>query len=143
MKKVLLIFGLFMSIICFAEEKVDHRDLNIKVLNFEGNKGNAKLLLFKTRKGFPNKEKYAVKIEIVEIVDGKATFAIKDLNYGEYGILVFHDENENGKLDLNFLGIPKEGFAYSNGVKGHAKFHRVKFVFDSKNNEVLIHLHNH
>lgn len=30
---------------------------------------------------------------------------------GDYGIAVYHDENSNGKLDRNFVGIPKEAWA--------------------------------
>jgi len=36
---------------------------------------------------------------------------------GEYAIALYHDENNNGKCDRNFFGIPKEGFAFSNNVK--------------------------
>jgi uncharacterized protein (DUF2141 family) len=32
---------------------------------------------------------------------------------------VFHDENSNGKLDTNFMGIPREGVGASNNAKGH------------------------
>ncbi len=33
---------------------------------------------------------------------------------GTYAIAVFHDENGNGKLDKNFIGIPAEGVGVSN-----------------------------
>jgi len=33
---------------------------------------------------------------------------------GTYAIACYHDENDNGKLDTNFLGIPKEGTGASN-----------------------------
>lgn len=29
-----------------------------------------------------------------------------------------HDENDNKKLDTNWIGIPKEGFGYSKDVMG-------------------------
>ena len=32
---------------------------------------------------------------------------------GQYGIAVFHDENENGRVDTNVLGLPKEGYGFS------------------------------
>jgi uncharacterized protein (DUF2141 family) len=35
-------------------------------------------------------------------VTGKLSF----IPYGDYGIAVFHDENSNGKMDKNFLGMP-------------------------------------
>ncbi|HFU76072.1 MAG TPA: DUF2141 domain-containing protein [Arcobacter sp.] len=30
---------------------------------------------------------------------------------------IFHDENNNKKLDINVLGMPKEGFGFSNNPK--------------------------
>ncbi len=33
---------------------------------------------------------------------------------GTYAIAAFHDANSNGKIDSNFLGIPKEGYGVSN-----------------------------
>lgn len=31
----------------------------------------------------------------------------------DYAIAIFHDSNTNGRLDQNFLGIPKEGYGFS------------------------------
>jgi len=36
------------------------------------------------------------------------------LEPGKYGISLMDDENFNGKMDYNFIGIPKEGFGFSN-----------------------------
>ena len=36
------------------------------------------------------------------------------LETGKYGISLMDDENFNGKMDFNFIGIPKEGFGFSN-----------------------------
>jgi len=38
---------------------------------------------------------------------------------GRYAVSVFHDENSNGKMDTNFIGIPREGVGASNNAKGH------------------------
>ena len=37
---------------------------------------------------------------------------------GEYGIKVFHDVNDNGELDTNWMGIPKEPYAFGNDAMG-------------------------
>ena len=37
---------------------------------------------------------------------------------GKYAFRFFHDENSNGKLGTNWLGIPNEGFGFSNNAKG-------------------------
>jgi uncharacterized protein (DUF2141 family) len=37
---------------------------------------------------------------------------------GVYGLSAFHDENENGKLDTNFLGMPTEDYCASRNARG-------------------------
>ena len=52
---------------------------------------------------------------------------------GTYAVSTFHDENSNGKLDTNLLGIPTEGVGASNNAKGHfgpPKFDDAKFRFE-------------
>ena len=46
------------------------------------------------------------------------SFTLHNLPAGTYGIQLFHDENNNGKLDTNLLGIPKEPWAFSNNAAG-------------------------
>jgi len=48
----------------------------------------------------------------------EAVAAFQDIPAGTYAIAVFHDTNSNTKLDKNFFGIPKEGYAFSNNVFG-------------------------
>ena len=43
-----------------------------------------------------------------------ATFSFKDLPPGQYAVLISHDENGNGKLDTNLMGMPLEGYGFSN-----------------------------
>lgn len=49
---------------------------------------------------------------------GPQGIAIMDLPPGRYGVIVFHDENDNGLLDVSFLGIPVEGYGFSNDAIG-------------------------
>lgn len=43
---------------------------------------------------------------------------INNLPPGRYAFALFHDLNENGELDRNWLGIPSEPFAFSNNSMG-------------------------
>lgn len=36
---------------------------------------------------------------------------------GAYALALYHDENDNGRIDRNGLGIPREGFGFSNNPK--------------------------
>ena len=51
--------------------------------------------------------------------DGSAalTFTFEGLKPGRYAVRVMHDENGNGKLDTNLVGMPTEGFGASNDPK--------------------------
>tara|TARA_R110002072_G_scaffold1780_10_gene14787 strand:- start:7149 stop:7565 length:417 start_codon:yes stop_codon:yes gene_type:complete len=51
-------------------------------------------------------------------IKGPMTFSVSNLPAGEYAIQVMHDENDNGKLDSNFIGIPSEPWAFSNNATG-------------------------
>ncbi|CAN4277924.1 DUF2141 domain-containing protein [Pseudoxanthomonas sp. LjRoot125] len=47
----------------------------------------------------------------------QATFVFKDLKPGTYAVLITHDENGNGQLDTNMMGMPVEGYGFSNNPR--------------------------
>lgn len=53
----------------------------------------------------------------LKIDSHKATHTFTNIPDGTYAIAVIHDENENNLLDKNFLGIPKEGYGFSNNIR--------------------------
>ncbi|MTI29864.1 DUF2141 domain-containing protein [Cytophagales bacterium RKSG123] len=50
--------------------------------------------------------------------EGEMEIVFKGLKEGDYAVCLFHDENSNGKLDANFIGIPTEPYGFSNDAKG-------------------------
>lgn len=62
---------------------------------------------------------------------------------GEYAISVHHDDNDNGKMDTNFIGIPKEPTGLSNGAVpkfGPPKYKDAAFLVDKEDMEMPIKL---
>lgn len=51
------------------------------------------------------------------IIDKKCILVIENLKAGKYAFRYFHDENKNEKMDVNWIGMPKEGYGFSN-IKG-------------------------
>ena len=49
---------------------------------------------------------------------GSQSIGFKQLPPGDYAIIVFHDENDNGLLDKGTFGVPVEGYGFSNDAKG-------------------------
>ena len=49
-----------------------------------------------------------------------------DLAPGIYAVGAYHDENNNNRLDTDFIGYPTEGYALSNGIR--AVISRPRFI---------------
>ncbi len=92
--------------------------LTVEIVTLESNKGVVIVDLLDT-----NEE--TVMDKTSEIKNNTCTIVFNDLEDGSYAVRYFHDENNNGELDTNFIGIPKEGFGFSNDAFG--KFGPKKF----------------
>jgi uncharacterized protein (DUF2141 family) len=85
--------------------------LQIQITELRSSKGKIRLQLF-------NKDKVIVHRESKLIHNNQCLFTISNLCEGNYAIRYFHDENSNNKLDTNWLGIPTEGYGFSNNATG-------------------------
>lgn len=47
---------------------------------------------------------------------GTVTVDVPDVPAGNWAVMAYHDENDNQKLDRNEMGIPSEGYGFSNGA---------------------------
>lgn len=54
------------------------------------------------------------KFDSTKAQEGITELSIESLPSGKYAVAIFHDENGNDVLDLNWLGIPKEKIGFSN-----------------------------
>jgi len=63
-------------------------------------------------------EKWRVAGASLRAQAGAQSITFRQLPPGRYAIIVFHDENDNGLLDENALGVPVEGYGFSNNAKG-------------------------
>ena len=65
-----------------------------------------------------------------------------DLKKGTYGVKVLIDTNGNADIDLNFFGLPKEQFGFSNnalGLFGAPKFDKASFEVNN-DKKIIINL---
>jgi uncharacterized protein (DUF2141 family) len=85
--------------------------LTIEIRNLKNNKGKVFLEL---RDG---KDRFVQGVTAT-ISNNHCVITIKNLREGAYSFKFFHDENNNRELDTNWLGVPTEGFGFSNNVLG-------------------------
>ncbi len=72
--------------------------------------------------------------------EGSVTVSADSLAPGEYAIRLFHDQNGNGEMDANMVGIPKEPWGFSNsatGSFGPPKWKKAKFTIDGDTQQTI------
>lgn len=133
MKKFIIYLAIVMS---FLSE-----ELTIEISNIKNSSGNIKIAVFPNKEGFPSEYNSASYLFGFPAKNKKIIETIS-IPYGDYAISVFHDENNNDKLDTK-LFIPKEGVGASNNPKlsfGPPKFGEAKFIFSKENSNIEIKL---
>jgi uncharacterized protein (DUF2141 family) len=106
-------------------------DLIVEVGGIESASGKVVVSLYATRESFLTKP--AATVSATAVKSG-ITVTFQNLEPGEYAISAYHDENSNGQLDSNMLGIPKEPTGASNNARnsfGPPKFEQAKIVLGS------------
>lgn len=113
MEKLLTVILITLSNGLFAQN--DSANLIVNVDGIKQQEGKIFIALFDNEDNFLGKEREGASMQ----VDGTSlTFTFEGLKEGPYAISIFHDVNDNGKLDANFMGIPNEPYAFSNNAKG-------------------------
>lgn len=92
-------------------------DLEVTISNVSNDEGFILVTLFNSPDGFPDQSKMAFKNKKVKSEANRTKVVFENIPHGTYAIAVLHDQNDNGKLDKNMLGIPTEGYGSSNNQK--------------------------
>lgn len=116
---------------------VNAASINITVTNLKNVKGVVRIGIINKAADFPYDAFTGKKIPIN---GNSVNVKFTGLAPGEYAISVHHDENCNDKLDKNVLGVPLEGYCFSNNVKALVappKFKYAKFILDKSFSQTL------
>jgi uncharacterized protein (DUF2141 family) len=119
--------------------------IHVKVLDIRNSTGTVDCALFDSPVGFPTEALLsATNVMVIKVRKTEARCDFEDMPPGTYALAVFHDENMNGKLYTNWLGIPTEGYGFSNDVKallGSPSFSAASFLYDAGTLDLTISLH--
>jgi uncharacterized protein (DUF2141 family) len=91
-------------------------DLTVQIDDVKSSEGFLSVAVYNSADTFLKKPLTGVRTQATK--DGKSV-VVKDLPAGEYALVVFHDVNQNGKMDRNMMGIPTEDYAFSNNAMGN------------------------
>ncbi len=90
----------------------------VTVTNLQGTTGNVYFYLYDSDDGFPTDFEQARRSARAVVNGSEARTVFENLPAGTYAVAVYHDEDGDGELDTNFLGIPSEGVGVSRNAKG-------------------------
>jgi uncharacterized protein (DUF2141 family) len=127
MKKTLLTIVILFTAILSTSAQEETFNLTINIAGLSSDKGSLLVGVYNTKESFLKKP---FESDIIKIINKKSIITFKNIPKGAYAVSFIHDENDNKKLDTNFIGIPKEDFGCSNnaqGFMGPPKYEDAKF----------------
>ncbi|WP_431121943.1 DUF2141 domain-containing protein [Flagellimonas flava] len=139
MKSAILSFGMILCMVSIGSGQ-STATIKVRIQDIESDEGMLRVGLYDSAQNWLEK---TFKSKSSTIMDGKCELVFDDVPYGEYAISVYHDENNNGKMD-KYLGFyPKENYACSNQAPakyGPPEWKDAKFIINQKTNQQLIKL---
>lgn len=144
LKRFLVIIMVILSFSNYSAAQENSKgDLIINVNGIRNQKGKIRVSVYDSADGFPGTPQKAKYLAEGIINKSTAQIKIENLPFGEYAVSLIHDENNNLKVETNFLGIPKEGIGMSNDAKGTfgpPSYTQAKFKYAKKNQIIKINI---
>ena len=102
----------------FYAQAAENQDgaITIRADGLRNSKGDVVCTLCSSAEGYPGDCKHKVTVK-ASIVGDHADCVFPHKAPGYYGATIFHDEDGDGKFKRSALGIPKEGFGFSNNYR--------------------------
>ncbi len=94
-----------------------YASLHLQLSNVQPASGQLYIAVFDSKSSFLNVEKARHKMIVPVEKTGEIELVFQGIPKGTYAISCFHDQNNNGRLDKNWLGIPTEAYCFSNNAR--------------------------
>jgi uncharacterized protein (DUF2141 family) len=131
-----------LSAISFAQSSCS--GIHVEILDIRNSTGAVACALFEAPEGFPTKYRdSATNIMMIKVRDRQARCDFLDIPPGTYALAVIHDEDMDGKLDTDGVGLPTEGYGFSNdaiALMGAPSFGAASFAYNGRTLELTISL---
>jgi uncharacterized protein (DUF2141 family) len=115
--------------------------LEIEITDIRSSEGHLMVAVHASEDGWDGKAA-PVTARMQKAEGDTAVLTIDELAPGNYAVLVMHDLNGNGELDSNFMGMPIEGYGFSNNpeVMRKATFEEARFELPEDGTRIQLRL---
>lgn len=134
---------LFILVLLLEASRAPAETLTVTVTGLRGGKGTLFMTVWNDEGRFLGDVSGAAARRKVPVSGPEMTVVVDGLPRGLYAVTAFQDENGNGELDRNFLGLPKEPVGASNdarGKMGPPKFKAAAFELNGPSRSIPIRL---
>lgn len=118
--------------------------IHVTILGIKNSTGAVACALFDDSEGFPKEFlRHASRIMMMKIKHDKGRCDFLNIEPGTYALAVVHDEDMDGKIGTNWLGVPTEGYGFSAGATvsmSAPSFAEASFPYDGTNLDLEIRL---
>ena len=141
-KGLLLFFFTGVSLLAFAApDPLLRGRVSVVIEGIRERSGEIGVLLFDRAEGFPDDSQGSIRHRVIPAKAGRVVLDFEGLPFGTYAVAVIHDFNGNRKVDTNLLGIPKEGYGFSNNARSLFRaphFHEAAFAHEGPSKVIRI-----
>jgi len=106
-----------MAICLFFSSYQEKAVLDIEISNIRNHKGVILLSVYTAPDQFPYHPLKTYEVKKDSLAKGIIHTSIRDLSPGQYALGLLDDENRSGQMEYNMIGIPQEGFGFTNNPK--------------------------
>jgi len=134
--------GIYFLLLLFVGSlTIKAQNIEVVITGIRSTQGQIIIGIFKDDKSFREEKPFMSKnFKKSEISNREMTVKFS-LDPGTYGFSLLDDENNDEKMNYSFIGIPKEGFGFSDyyhtGLK-RPKFDVFKFVLNKNQNKRIL-----
>jgi uncharacterized protein (DUF2141 family) len=117
--------------------------LTVEIDGLKNKRGQVCASIFASSEGFPSDRNRGLQKQCTKITNTPLPITFENLKAGSYAVAVFHDQNNDGAINSNGLGIPKEGFGFSSNPEirtGAPKFSEAAFLVVGPETDIKIQL---
>lgn len=123
-----LLFFVLFGIVLLGTQAAKAADVVFEIHDIKNDQGKLMVQVFHGQDNFAKGR--AITAQILAARPGTTSVTFNNLPAGEYAIRYFHDENDDNELATNLVGMPTEGYGFSNNAQpnfGPPHFDQMKF----------------
>jgi uncharacterized protein (DUF2141 family) len=111
----IFLFGIiYLTLTSLKERQKATISTPITIKNIRNTKGRLSIGVFKDAKTFDVEKPHKIILVQKKDLTGGTLKTTIELEPGVYGLSILDDENNDHKMEYNMVGMPKEGFGFSN-----------------------------